>query len=72
MRSVITPTTSAAATASSSPTGSVSQGETPIFVTRKAAVYAPMPTKAACPKLVSPLTPVSRTRPSETIAYRPM
>ena len=37
----------------------------------EAVVYAPIPTKAAWPKEVSPLTPVSSTNPSTTRLARP-
>ena len=46
------------------PMNKVSHGDMSRFTVRYAVVYAPMPTKAACPKEVRPPTPVSSTRPS--------
>ncbi len=43
-----------------------------VVVLSHALVYAPMPTKAAWPKEVSPATPVSSTSPSATSAASAM
>ena len=72
MRSVTTASTSALTPVIASPIGSVIHGETPAFTVSQAVVYAPIPTKAACPNEVSPAMPVSSTSPRQVRLYNPM
>ena len=72
MRSVTNASTSAASPVMARPIQTVSHGEIPCVTDRYAAVYAPMPTNAACPNEMSPVMPVSSTMPSTTSEYSPM